>query len=110
MSWILPLLKYWRVGGVALLVAAFSFTAWLAQERGRERDRLTQELARSTRTYTAQIRMFEQDRKDREERDGFRSTQTKKFRNAESRAVEFDGSLRSAYDSLRERQRTHTAR
>ncbi len=110
MNWILPLLKYWRIGGIALLSLVFLFTAWLAQERGRERDHLEQELVRSTRNFTNQIRLLEQSRIDREERDEFRNTQRKKFKTAGNAPVEFDDGLRSAYDSLRERQRSHASR
>ena len=110
MNWILPLLKYWRVGGIALLSLVFLFTAWLAQERGRERDQLEQELARSARTFTTQIMLLEQSRIYREEQDEFRNTQRKKFRTASNAPVELDDGLRSAYDSLRERQRSHASR
>lgn len=115
MSWIFNLIltgliKHWRLAGAGALAGAFLFTLWLAQERGQERDKLSEELAQARKNYTAQIRLLEQARQDQEERHEFRTRQDRKFRTAANSPVELDADLRAAYDSLRERQRTHSVR
>lgn len=111
MSWILPLLiKHWRMAGITMLVAALILSAFVSQQRARERDRLAEELERSTRSYAAQIRLLEKTRIEREERDVFRTRQNRQFRAADNPPVELDGALRAAYDGLRERQRARAAR
>jgi hypothetical protein len=115
MSWIFNLiftglLKNWRLAGAGLLAGVFLFTLWLAQERGRERNRLSIELAQAGKNYATQIRLLEQARQDQEERHEFKTQQDRKFRAATNSPVTLDVDLRAAYDSLRERQRTHSAR
>lgn len=115
MNWIFNLIftglhKNWRLAGAGLLAGVLLFAFWLAQERGRERDKLREELARTGKNYAAQIRLFEQARQDQEERHEFRTRQDGKFRAAANSPVALDADLRAAYDSLRERQRTRSAR
>ena len=97
---ILPLLKYWKIGGVILLIAAFLLNAHLASSRGEKLLNAETQLKEERARFQTQLKQIEKARQDDIERNNFRKSQSKKFRLAD------DDSLRDAYERLRERQKT----
>lgn len=103
-SRILPILKYWKTGGVILLIAAFLLSFHFAKTRGEKLQETTQILNAERQKFQTQLKMIEKERQDDRERNKFRTKQAKKFKLADT------DSLRDAYDSLRERQASRAAR
>lgn len=95
---ILPLLKHWKIVGVILLIAVFLLNAHLASSRGEKLMRVENQLKEERARFQTQLKQIEKARQDDIERNNFRKSQAKKFRLAD------DGSLRDAYERLRERQ------
>ena len=103
---LLSVFKYWRAGGVVLLALAFGGALYLAQARGDERDRLQKELREAHRQMNAAA-VIHAAEKNRHE---IREQQNRRLRHATNPKIDLDAALRSAYDSLRERQSTRNAR
>lgn len=104
---ILGLLKFWKIGGGVLLALIFLGAVYLAQARGAKLEQLEKDYATLQKTHQAQIAAFEKAAKQERERHDFKTMQDRKFRKAANDKIHFDDTLRSAYDSLRERQSGH---
>lgn len=104
---ILGLLKFWKVGGAVLLALIFVTSIYLAQSRGEKLDQLEKDYAQLQKAHQAQISAYEKAYKEERERHDFKTKQDQNFRKADNGKVVFDDALRSAYDSLRERQSSH---
>lgn len=100
MTWILPLLKYWKAGGITLLLLAFFLSAQIAHRRGHELEEVKAHLTKTIHEYNALENARRQDRN----RDEFRKTQTRKLKTAQNDEVSPDAGLRAVYDGLRKRQ------
>ena len=108
MTMILSALKYWKIGGGVLLVLIFVGSVYLAQARGAKLEQLEKDYAKLQQTHQAQIAAFDKAIKEERERHDFKTMQDRKFRKATNDKIQFDDALRSAYDSLRERQSGRT--
>ncbi len=109
MMQILSLLKYWRVGGIVLLVAAFLISAQLAKSRGDRLEAVQMTLDAERQKFQAQIKTIEKERQNEKERNIFRRKQAGKIRMAQSQPVSFDDNLRAVYEQLREREQDRIA-
>jgi hypothetical protein len=107
---ILGLLKFWKIGLGVLLVLVVMGAVYLAHHRGEKLERLQKDYAALQKTHHAQISAFEKAYQIERERHDFKTMQDRKFRKAGNDKVQFDDALRSAYDSLRERQSGGAAR
>lgn len=103
-QFLLPLLKYWKMGGVILLGAAFLICLHLAKSRGEKLELAEQTLKTERKNFQTQIKMIEKARQDEKERNIFRQKQNKKIRLAD------DSGLLDAYQRLREREIEHIGR
>lgn len=104
MTWLLPLLKYWRVGATVLLLGSLSLFAYLTRERGREIAQLESEVQTLRQNYTATVKMMEKAYIEENNRHDFKLSQSKKFQEAGNPPAQFDPALRAAYERLRQRQ------
>lgn len=104
MSYLISLLKYWRIGGVVILALIFLISVHLAQRRGAELREVKAALEIQQREFEGRIKMYEKTIRDDRERHEFRKKQAKKFKVADNPPVVLPDGLRAAYDSLRERQ------
>ncbi len=114
---ILSLLKYWKLGGVIILIAAFLLSVHLAKSRGEKLAQATQLLEAERQTFKNQLRQIEKARQDEKERNEFRKSQNKKLKLAQSEIPAFAGKadsdidhLRDVYEQLRQRQGNAIAR
>lgn len=107
---ILGVLKYWKVGGLILLVLGFLISVYLAHHRGNKIDQLEKDYKALSVRHTAQVAAFEKAYQQERERHDFKTMQDREFRKAGNDKVLFDDALRSAYDRLRERQSGRAAR
>lgn len=98
---ILSVLKYWKQGGVVLLVLVFVVSLYLAQSRGAELRQIRKDYDALQQTHQAQISAFEKAYKDEKNRYEFKLSQDRKLRS---------GDWRTAYDSLRQRQSNRSAK
>ncbi len=101
---ILSILKYWKAGGIVLLTAGFLVSAQLAKSRGEKLQTVQETLNAERQKFSAQIKIIEKEKQDEKEREGFRRKQNRKIKLADN------DSLRSAYDSLRDRANSAIAR
>ncbi len=96
---IIYLIKYWKAGGVILLIAAFFISAHLAKSRGEKLDIAEQALETERQKFARQLNQIEKARQNEKERNEFRKSQNRKIKLAD------DAALRDVYDLMRERQR-----
>ncbi len=101
---ILSAIRHWKSWGFLALCLVFLVTAYLAQERGRERDALRREMKHYRQISAAQISALQQAYTEEKNRHDFMQTQIRTLGASPNNPVLFDDAVRSAYDRLRERQ------
>ncbi|PZP56791.1 MAG: hypothetical protein DI586_02540 [Micavibrio aeruginosavorus] len=121
MSNFLSLIKYWKSGGVIILIAAFLMSFHLARSRGEKLEKTTHVLETERQKFKTQLIQIEKARQDEKERNDFRKSQNKKLKLAATGIPAFplrqgfggqvpgkaDRSidhLRDVYELLRQRQ------
>lgn len=75
---IIYLIKYWKAGGVILLIAAFFISAHLAKSRGEKLDIAEQALETERQKFARQLNQIEKARQNEKERNEFRKSQNRK--------------------------------
>lgn len=107
---ILPMLKYWKAGIVALLVIGFAVSFHFARSRGEKLVQAEQTIEQERQKFQTQLKLIEKARQDDKERNNFRKSQAKKIKLASGGETDINASLRDAYERLRERQRDYITR
>jgi len=97
-------LKYWKAGALALLVALALFHFHLAQTRGEKLAEARKTLDAERVLYQGKIRTLEKVLKNEQERNNFRTKQNRRLKLAQGAPLDFDPDSLDVYERLRARQ------